>query len=137
MVKQRHRSDQGFTLLELTIAVAVFMIVLGATAQALVSYYVTLDVQNQRFVASRNCTAVLSAMRNTRDANPDNFPGAVTAAWPDGAEVPALASLPREQITVTYTNPSANPLDVLVRSTWVDLRGRTLTMSVSTILTDR
>ena len=134
---RRLKEKQGVTLLELTIAMAIFTVVLGATAQALVSYYVALDTQNQRHTAVRNCTGIVSNMRDVRDANPDGFPGAVVALWPDGSEVEGAGSLPQESITVDYVNPNANPLEITIRSQWVDLRGRPVTLNVSTMLTDR
>ncbi|MBN2310854.1 MAG: type II secretion system protein [Candidatus Hydrogenedentes bacterium] len=137
MRARRSDTERGFTLLELTIAVAVFIVILAATAQALVSYYVTMDIQNQRVAAVRNCTGVISAMRSVRDANPGDFPDAIVDQWPDGAVVSGAGSLPQEQITVHYTDSTANPLEVTVTSQWADLRGRSLTTSVSSLLTDR
>ncbi|MCP4642521.1 MAG: type II secretion system protein [bacterium] len=137
MVKTKRRKNEGFTLLELTIAVAVFLIILAGTARALVSYYVAMDVQNQKFAAVRDCTAVLNAMRNVRDASPDAFPDAIIAEWPDNSVVTDLGSMTQQTITVQYTNVSANPLQVNVTSQWLDLRGRTLNVSVATMLTDR
>ncbi len=131
------KEKQGVTLLELTVAMAVFTVVLGATAQALVSYYVALDTQNQRHTAVRNCAGIISNMRDVRDANPNSFPDAIVAEWPDGAEVAGVGSLQQEVITVDYGNPSANPLQVTVRSQWVDLRGRPVSLEMSTMLTDR
>jgi prepilin-type N-terminal cleavage/methylation domain-containing protein len=137
MCLRRLKDTQGVTLLELTIAMAVFTVVLGATAQALVSYYVALDTQNQRHTAVRNCTGIVSNMRDVRDSNPDNFPGAIVALWPNGAEVEGAGSLSQESITVDYVNPIANPLEITIRSQWVDLRGRPVSLSVSTLMTDR
>jgi len=134
---RRLKAKQGVTLLELTIAMAVFTVVLGATAQSLISYYVALDTQNQRHTAVRNCTGIVSNMRDVRDANPDDFPDAIVALWPDDAEVEGAGSLPQEVITIDYVNPNANPLEFTVRSRWVDLRGRPVTLAVSTMLTDR
>ena len=134
---KRLRANDGVTLLELTIAMAVFAVILGATAQALISYYVALDAQNQRHTALRNCTGVISNMRDVRDANPASFPSAITALWPDGAAVAGAGSLNQEQVTVDYVNPNANPLEITVSSQWADMRGRPMSVGVSTILTDR
>jgi type II secretory pathway pseudopilin PulG len=137
MPLKRLQAKQGVTLLELTIAMAVFMVILGATAQSLVSYYVVLDTQNQRHTAVRNCAGIISYMRDIRDDNPNSFPDAILASWPDGGEVAGAGSLPQEVITVEYVNPNANPLEVTLRSQWADLRGRPVVLNVSTILTDR
>lgn len=136
MPSRRCRNSEGLTLLELCVAMAVFSIVLGATAQSLVSYYVALDVQNQRHTAIRNCTTVLSAMRDFRDANQENFPDALVTQWPDGQVINGAGSLPGETITVDYTDPGANPLEVTVRSQWNDLRGRPIAVSVTSMLSN-
>ncbi|MBM3289648.1 MAG: prepilin-type N-terminal cleavage/methylation domain-containing protein [Candidatus Hydrogenedentes bacterium] len=126
---------QGFTLLELVTALAIFTIVLGATAQALISYYTALDFQDQRNTALRHCTAVISQMREVRDDNPDDFPGAIVARWPDDGAVADVPTMRAEAVNVSYVNPNADPLEVTVRTQWVDLHGRPATFSVSTMLT--
>jgi len=131
------KSERGMTLVELTLAVAIFVMVLGATAQSLISYYVALDIQDQRVVATRHCVGVLNTIRDFRDNSPGTFPTAITDRWPSGAEVGGVASLPQEAVVVTYTDPASNPLEVVVASTWKDLRGRQVTARVSTRLTDK
>ncbi|GMW00048.1 MAG: hypothetical protein AMXMBFR84_11860 [Candidatus Hydrogenedentota bacterium] len=126
----------GMTLVELTLALAIFAIVLGAAAQSLVSFYVALDMQNQRNTALRNCLSIINAMRNVRDANLDNFPGIITNTWPDGAEVPNAGSMRNETVTVDYTNPAANPLEVTVFSQFTDMQGRPMQVRISTMLTN-
>ncbi|NUM54387.1 MAG: type II secretion system protein [Candidatus Hydrogenedentes bacterium] len=127
--------DSGFTLVELVVALAIFTVVLGATAQALISYYSALDFQNQRNSALRNCAAVISQMREVRDDNPDDFPGAIIAEWQDNTTIDGAGTLPQETITVNYTDTNADPIEVTVRSQWVDLRGRPVAMSITTMLT--
>lgn len=129
------QKKEGFTLVELVVAMSIFTVVLGATAQALVSYYAALDLQNQRNTAIRNCTTVISQMRELRDDNPNDFPDAITAEWPDSAVIDGAGTLHQEQIDVDYVNPNANPLEVTVRSRWVDLQGRPMSLSVTTMLT--
>lgn len=136
MQSSRRKTTAGFTLLELTIAMAVFMMILGATAQSLVSYYVAMDVQQQRHAAVQIACGVLNNMRAVRDANPTSFPTVITDRWPDGALVAPTATLPAETVQVNYVDPNANPLEVTVIVGWNDLRGRPLTQSVTTVLTD-
>ncbi|MBX7258320.1 MAG: prepilin-type N-terminal cleavage/methylation domain-containing protein [Candidatus Hydrogenedentes bacterium] len=133
---RRFRDEEGVTLLELTIAIALFAIVMGATATSLVSYYVALDMQNQRHSAIKDCATILSNMRDVRNTNPDDFPDAITAVWPDGTTIPNAGTLPQETITVDYVNPNANPLEVTITCTWVDMRGRQLTAALSSVLAD-
>ncbi len=131
---RRNRNKDGFTLVELMVAMAIFSMVLGATAQALVSYYAALDTQDQRNTATRHCTTVLSQMREARAAAA-TFPGGITTLWPNTGVVAGVSSLPGEVVQVTYKSATADPLEVTVTSQFRDLRGRTLTVRVSTILT--
>lgn len=132
----RHRSKkEGFTLVELVVAMTIFTVVLGATAQALISYYAALDFQNQRNSAIRNCTAIISQMRQVRDDNPTDFPGAIVDEWANNAAIDGAGTLPQETIDVTYVDPNSDPIEVTVRSQWRDMRGRPMTVSVTTMLT--
>jgi len=138
-------SNEGVSLLELTLAVAIFVIAVGAAAQALVSFYVTMDMQNQRVVAINHCRSALSNMRNLRDTfpnsatAPNNFQNAVLAAYPAGVETDGPAALSNSKVTVSYedANPTANPLVPTVRVEWRDLRGRTCALSLSSAISDR
>jgi len=135
MLKTRGKETSGFTLLELTIAMAVFAILMAGTAQALISFYAAMHLQEQRHAAAEAAQSVLSDMRVVRDANPGNFPAAIVAQWPDGEDVTPVASLPGETITVDYADTTNNPLTISVRVQWNDLRGRVVSESVSTMLT--
>ncbi len=137
MVYRSRRGQEGLTLLELTIAVALFAIVLGAAAQALISYHSALTLQRQRNEALLHCRSVINEMRNVRESNPNDFPNAILSRWPNGGVVAGFNTLPQEQITVAYTDVNANPLEVVVTCTWRDMRNRPASVSLSTMLTDR
>ena len=135
------RENQGLTLLELTLAVAIFAIVIGAAAQALVRYHMTMKLQSQRNVAVQHCRGVLNQIREVRSTSSEPFPDDILAQWSNNWTSPATTEFPldplaQEQLMVTYTNTAANPLEVTVTSSWMDLRGRPMTISVSTLLTD-
>ncbi|HOJ34092.1 MAG TPA: prepilin-type N-terminal cleavage/methylation domain-containing protein [Candidatus Hydrogenedentes bacterium] len=137
MVKNANWKHAGLTLLELTLAIALFAIVLAAAAQALISYHSALTLQRQRNEAVLHCRSVISEMRNVRENNPGDFPNAILSRWPNGGVVAGFNTLPQEQIVVAYTDVNANPLEVIVTCSWVDLRGRPAIATVSTLLTDR
>jgi type II secretory pathway pseudopilin PulG len=117
-------------------AMAVFAVVLGGTAQALISYYASMEMQEQRVEATEHCRAVLAEMRALRDANPEDFPAAVVETFPDGGRVDWAADLANERVTVAYTDSDANPLEVVVTSMWNDLQGRPVQVRVATALTN-
>jgi len=133
----RRRRESGTTLLELTFALALFAIIMGSAAQTLVTYYASLDLQNQRNVAAQHCRAVLSDMRALRDAGTGDFPDVIVEQWPNGSEVVGLGTMLNEVVTVTYEDDTADPLVVTVQSSWLDMRGRSFSMQVSTVLTNR
>lgn len=130
-------STAGMTLLEIMIAATIFMVVLGGVAQILISFYASQHMQSQRVAVAENARSVFTEMRLHRDKHPDDFPGAITTQWPNGAIIPGAGTQTNERIRVDYVDAAANPLEVTLTSTWVDLHNRTATMTVSTVLTDR
>lgn len=137
MDKPTRHGQSGFTLLELTIALALFLIVLGVVAQGLIAFYLVMDVQHQRTAAAQIFRGVFADMRAVRDANPGLFPDAVCEAYPDGSTVPGPGLLPNEAIVVRYADDGANPLEVTLTLNWTDLRGRPVQETMATLLTDR
>lgn len=137
MLRTIPRTNAGFTLLEVAIAMALFMVVLGVVAQGLISYYVVMDAQHQRAAAAEILRGAVAQIRAERDANPGAFPNAVTDVFPDGDTMAGPGLLPNESIVVSYADDGANPLEVAVTVTWTDLHGRPLQETISTMLTDR
>ena len=141
----RRANNDGLTLLELTLAVAIFAIAIGVAAQTLISFYATMDMQHQRTVAIQHGRSILSDMRTVRDAHPNtdeeptNFQTNVLAAFPDGTTMTGPPELTNSEAEITYEDASvsANPLVPTVAVRWDDLRGRRITASVSTALTDQ
>ena len=121
---------RGFTLLEIVLAIAIFTITLGATAQGLAYAYGLVNLQNQRVTASNDCRAVISALRQVIaadvatgacPADKNRFPcvimdwtsrfpedAAAVAALPAAQQIPfaGLYTLQDETITVTLTSPT-------------------------------
>ena len=139
------RETRGVTLLEITIAVAIFAVAIGVAAQILVSFYATMDLQHQRVIAADHCRGVFSQIRNIRDAspntseNPSAFQEAVMAQFPDGEQPTAPYDLRDATVEIAYesTDASANPLVPTVTVNWVDLRGRAVSLGTTTAITDR
>lgn len=135
-LKRAQKPSAGMTLVELMLAVTIFTVVLGATAHALISYYVALKTQEERVAASQHCVTVINMMRETRRTAEGEFPDTVVEAYPPDTAVPGVSGLRNEQVVVAYEDIDANPLHVTVRSTWRDLRNRPITLAVSTYLTE-
>lgn len=148
-------SQEGFTLVELMVAFALLAIILVVSAQSLISHFHLMYLQEQRTVAAQNCEGVLGAIRQVRDLQDSPFPGNVTDVFPDdwngGIEdlitqidfpnddanrLRRLTPLNSEIISIAYDDVDANPLQVVITSSWLDLAGRRVTLSISTVLTD-
>lgn len=56
-------ATSGFTLMEVMVALAIFVIVMAATAQGLVSSFSAIRIQEERTSAINACRSVLSTMR--------------------------------------------------------------------------
>jgi prepilin-type N-terminal cleavage/methylation domain-containing protein len=149
-------TNRGFTLVELTLAMVIFVVVIGFTAQALASYYASMDLTEQRTEAVQNCVNVINRMRDARNAGTTTFPDAILAVFPQGTVIEddrftpmaeRKTVLPEEQITVTYIDELGqplegeigfmdNPLRVRVTSTWRTLRGGRGTATVISLLSN-
>ena len=133
----RHKTEsKGFTLLELTMAMAIFATTIGVAAQSLISFYAIVDMQNQRVVAMNQCRATLSQMRTARTTSL----ATVLTQYPVGYTVAGPAQLRNSTISVANegANPAtANPLVPTVTVAWLDLRGHALSVRLSTALADQ
>ncbi len=127
----------GMTLLEVTFAMASLAIVMAGAAQGLVTYHEHMELQRQRTTAMENCRTIVSQMRTIRDANINDFPNALLVVFPDETAVAGFTALTNQQVTVDYTDPGANPLEVNVICTWSDLRGRPINFNMTSLITDR
>ncbi len=158
MHSPRLLEDRGVTLIEVMIAVAIFAVVIGVSAQALLSFYVSLDMQEERVESLQAARAVLSAIREKKEEfvlPEDEFDWEGLIAWLDEGNdtywssflkpgVTGTKGLHDHTITVAYYdmqgNPApagASPLQVNVMSSWSDMKGRTITAQVATLLTTR
>ncbi len=126
-------SERGFSLVEIVFAMAIFVVVLGITAQGLAYSYGVMNLQNQRGVAQNDCRAIVSALRQVAmlgvptDACPADEPRfpCLLMEWVDNfpedrEEVEALGgteraafesfySLRDQVYTITFEDGNGNP----------------------------
>lgn len=147
MRQRKFKESTGVTLLELTFAMAIFAGAMGATAQALVSYYSALEVQGRRATAIEHCRTVIGALREVRNNASGEFVTDVVN-WVSEQESPSgegssygelFESMDDETVTTTLTaldgGAPADPMLVTVQSQFTDMYGRPVTLEVSTVLT--
>jgi len=135
---------QGFALLELTLAVSIFVVAIGIASQALISFYTCMDLQKQRTIAVNECRSILSDMRALRTTNPNtaedptNFQTAVLSLYPDGEEDEGPGHLRNSTMLITYEQASAdtNPLVPTVTIRWTSLTGHPVQVAISSALVD-
>lgn len=160
VVKWRRKiaRKRGVTLIEVTLAVAIFAVVIAVSAQSILSFYVALDMQEDRVVATHASRAVLNAVREKRG----EFRGAAdnalvdwnqfftwvsqqnTANWTTFTQTTGYAALKNQAVTVRLLNSAGanavatdNPFRVLVTTRWQDAKGRTLRADLMTVISDR
>lgn len=151
------KSNSGVTLMEVTLAVALFAVVIAMSAQALISFYAAIDVQEQRVEAMQAARAVLAHVRQKRvdfEEEEDGYSWSGLLSWFSAKEeanwTEFLRStagpnyLPNHDIDVTVLNMDGdpanagdNPLEVHVVSSWSDLRGRTVSVEVVGVISEK
>lgn len=146
------KDERGVTLIEITLAVAIFAGVIGVTAQSLMSFYVAIDMQEQRMEAVSTCRSVMDGLREKRMQFTDTFPQGLLTwintqngnSWTDYlADNSKHVELAGETIQVTCYSEAGdvadgndNPIVVHVTTTWQDRKSRTLSATVVSILTN-
>lgn len=125
----------GFTLLEVMIAVIVIGVGLLAMLLANTAIQRTSEAAYERMVATQDAHRVIELMRNT--SLNGNFPGNVTATYPNGAAVPGFNNLTGEQVVVAYVNTTVDPLDLTITTHWLELGRRNTSLQLRTLMTRR
>ncbi len=129
------KNQKGFTVIELMVSLFIVTLAIAGYIGANVFLQRNADEAFERTVAVQDAHRVIERMRNT--AQTGTFPGNVTAAFPQGAAVAGFTNLTAEQVTVTYVNTTANPLDATVAVTWTSVTRRAMTTALRTLITQR
>lgn len=146
-------NERGMTLMEVTMAVAIFSGVIAVSAQALASFYAGVHLQKQRIESVNTCRAVMSLLREKRQELAPDFPESFLAyvdarqedGWQEFRKTEAgLVQLVNHAVTVLCTGldgsaatANTNPLQIHVISTWDSLRGHPMSAEIVSVLTDR
>lgn len=146
------RDERGVTLIEITLAVAIFAGVIGVTAQSLMSFYVSIDMQEQRMEGVAACRSVMDSLREKRIQFKNNFPEGLltwiesnnTNSWEDYlADNSEHVQLAEQTLQVECFNEDGeaagaddNPIVVHVTTNWLDRKGRPLSATVVSMLTN-
>lgn len=156
---RRLKRNSGVTLIEVTLAVAIFAVVIAVSAQSIMSLYVAMDVQQDRVSATHSCRTVLNAIREKRGefrgANETDFVNWTNLfSWINTqnntgwatylTETDGSAALASHTMRVNLYSTSGatavagdNPVEVHVIASWRDGKGRLSSTRVVTRMTDR
>lgn len=123
---------QGFSLIELIIAISIVVPVLLGAIGLNVYVFRMNETSRRAVVALQDAHTVIERIRNTSETSLAQ----VTSIYPSGQAVSGFSNLPSEQVTVTYPNASADPLAITVTVSWTDRQGP-MTRSLATQVTHR
>ena len=106
-------NDQGFTLFEMMIAIAILAIILlGLMAATIRAFRLTQETDN-KIDAINEVQTVLNLVRAAKGLG-GTFPDNVVGAFPAGEYEREVDALPNQVITIIYEDEDANPLTVTV-----------------------
>jgi prepilin-type N-terminal cleavage/methylation domain-containing protein len=136
-IKESLKSQTGFTIIELMIALFVLsLLVVGYIGANVMAQRNTEDM-NERTVAIQDANRVIEQIRDASNTEGWDFPADTVAAYPDGASVGGFEHLSDEVVTVSYDDPNGDPLHVAIAVTWTSYTGRVHTETVETYITQR
>ncbi len=157
MVTKRRNRQLGVTLMEVVLAVGLFSVVIGVSAQSLASFYVTMDVQEQRIEAIQSCRAVMNAIREKRteyELPEDAYDWEGLLGWLDNQNEYGWGEFVRygyRQEELAYhalavqaynmdgdpATAGDNPLQLIVTASWMDRKGRPMEAKLVGAVTSR
>lgn len=129
------KSEDGFTFVELLITIGVVVFLLVGFLGSITALQAANMAAFERSIALQDANRVIETMRST--ALTGTFPGNVTAVYPNNGTVSGYTSLTNEQVTVSYANAAADPLDTTVTVSYSENGRRAVTVTLRTYITKR
>jgi len=135
-MRQKSIRKNGFSLVELMISAAILVAAILPIFMLFYYYLITMETSRNTTIAVSDAASILESMRST---NPftiasvvNNYSGDVTG------KIGYITKLKTEVVTVSYSDPNADPLEVTVRVDWNDeLRARPRWLTITTKMTSR
>lgn len=125
----KKRAQTGLTLIEVLIAGFVLTVGIASTLLFFSHAMISTQLAGDMTLATSHAEYILEEMQ-TRDT----LSNIALTNWPQWASDEGLNMLPNETFTVTFLNPSKNPLDVNVVVSWVR-NSRPLNATLTTAIT--
>jgi prepilin-type N-terminal cleavage/methylation domain-containing protein len=116
--RARRPSPRGFTLVEVVLAIVVLAISALVAFPTMLSFTQLSDAASDENLATHDLMAAVEDLMATPFAN-------LTTTYAHGTAIPKYTgrSLANEQIVVTYPDPAADPLEIVLTASWTDRRG--------------
>ena len=123
------KNTSGLTLIEVLVSFFILSVGILSSLMFFTSATASTELARDMTTANTHAEYVLEEM-HSRAALTD-----ITAEeWPDWTSANGLNTLPQETITVTFTDPSADPLPINVTVTW-KTKERAHTLALETEMT--
>jgi hypothetical protein len=132
------RAKAGVSLIEILVAVLIFTLAMGGLLSCIFSTMYLSEI-------SRNSTIITADLRNIMEQIRSTPFDHITTDFPHNVQdgpgakpyqnLVGVYRLVNEHITVTFTNPNSDPLEIKATATWQDKRGRNYSASMYTFKT--
>lgn len=132
-MRNKGKADQGFTLMEVLVAMMVFVTAFVILMGIYVGIASLRESSRNMIQATADARSVLEAMR---DEAASGLTSVTAVDWTDWADTNGLTTLGEEEVSVDYVDAAADPLEVTVRIDWNE-RGRDRFTTISTQMTQR
>ena len=130
--------NKGLTLVELLVAVLIASLAIGGAIVCFAQVFYLTEVAKGTSVVVSDIRDIIEEIWST----PFDF---ITASFPDGDidgptdteynNIVGGYTLNNEQIVVGYVDEDMDPLEIMVSTSWTDMRGRNRTIQLSTFRT--
>lgn len=131
-------NNRGLTLAELLVAALIASLAIGASLICFSQIFYLIEVAKDTTVAVSDIRDMIEEIWSTPfDFITNDFPkGNIDGpATNDYASVVGSYSLNDEHIVVDYVDEDVDPLEIMVTTSWTDMRGRDRTIQLSTFRT--
>ncbi len=123
------KQNKSFTLVELLVAAYILLIGICGILALFVNTMTSTELAWDTTVATSHAQYILEEMQNKK-----TLADIQTVDWYQWAQEQKLNTLPQETFTVTYTDPTSDPLDIQVVDQW-QRKSRTNNVTLRTKLT--
>ena len=129
---------KGLTLTEVLVATLITCLAIGAALACFSQVFYLAEIAKDNTVVVSDIRDMIEEIWSTPfDAIVDNFPDGLTdgPAGNDYGTIVGGFTLGNEHIVVDYVDPIADPLEIMVTTSWTDMRSRNRTIQLSTFRT--